>query len=98
MPKAKKLTRKASEAALAKLAERKRLAERLALRDAQTDYNNPDQVLTMPQFDRLNSLSVTQRKRIFRAGNGPPVVQLSDHRVGVRVRDNRAWQQARLRE
>jgi predicted DNA-binding transcriptional regulator AlpA len=32
----------------------------------------------------------TIRRRI-KAGDGPPVIRLSSHRIGYRVRDLRAW-------
>jgi hypothetical protein len=87
----KKLTKKEKEA------QRKRIAERDARRDAMTDFNNPHQVMTVPQWARLNNVSVTQAKRVIKAGEGPPVMQLSKNRKGIRVSDNTRWQEARLK-
>lgn len=54
-------------------------------------------VLTLREWANLNSLSFQTAKRMFAEGRGPRVVQLSHRRVGVRVIDNRLWQEARLR-
>jgi hypothetical protein len=57
----------------------------------------PDQVLTFNQWTRLNSISERVARSILRSGKGPRVVQLTPRRIGIRVSDNRAWQDARLR-
>jgi len=54
-------------------------------------------VLTLREWANLNSLSFGTAKRIFAEGRGPTTVQLSKRRVGVRMIDNRIWQEARLR-
>jgi hypothetical protein len=92
----KKLTKKQREAKNKRNAERE--ARRDVHRDVQTNYDNPDQILTWLQWLRLNTLSVSQGKRLLKDGKAPPLVQLSTHRVGVRVADNREWQEARLRD
>jgi hypothetical protein len=43
-----------------------------------------------------NSISFSTARRILREGNGPPLVQLSERRFGIRVSDNRKWQDSRL--
>jgi hypothetical protein len=54
-------------------------------------------VLTRKEWAKLNSLSFETAKRILMRGDGPPVVQLSARRIGIRMIDNRRWQEARLR-
>jgi hypothetical protein len=54
-------------------------------------------VLTRKEWAKLNSISFETAKRILASGDGPPVVQLSARRVGIRMIDNRRWQEARLR-
>ena len=56
-----------------------------------------DRVLTFRQWAALNSLGERTARRLLKSGRGPPVVQLSDRRIGVTVRANRAWQEARAR-
>jgi hypothetical protein len=54
-------------------------------------------VLTRKEWAKLNSLSYGTAKRILASGNGPPVIQLTERRVGIRMIDNRRWQESRLR-
>jgi predicted DNA-binding transcriptional regulator AlpA len=56
-----------------------------------------DRVLSFPEWCALNSLSVATGRRLVKAGNGPRVLQLSPHRIGVRESDNAAWQASRAR-
>jgi predicted DNA-binding transcriptional regulator AlpA len=56
-----------------------------------------DKVLTFPQWCDVNNFSIATGRRIINAGNGPPVLQLSPRRIGVRESDNRAWQAASVR-
>jgi hypothetical protein len=56
-----------------------------------------DQVLTFLQWVKLNALSERTGKRILASGTGPTVTRLSERRVGITVRDNRAWQESRAR-
>jgi hypothetical protein len=56
-----------------------------------------DRVLTFRQWAALNSLGERTARRILKSGNGPAWVQLSDRRIGVTVRANRAWQESRER-
>jgi predicted DNA-binding transcriptional regulator AlpA len=53
--------------------------------------------ITVEQFAKLVGFSVMTARRLLQAGEGPPVVQLSARRVGIRVRDLAAWQEARVR-
>jgi predicted DNA-binding transcriptional regulator AlpA len=52
---------------------------------------NPDKVLSLRELDQLLGTSPATRKRIFAAGEGPPIIQLSARRRGVRVRDYQTW-------
>jgi predicted DNA-binding transcriptional regulator AlpA len=55
-----------------------------------------DQVLTFHEWCELNGISHSTGERLRKAGQGPRFVQLSARRIGVRVRDNAAWQESRL--
>jgi hypothetical protein len=56
-----------------------------------------DRVLTFRQWAALNSLGERTARRLLKSGHGPPVVQLSDRRIGITVRANREWQESRER-
>ena len=62
------------------------------------DHSRGDSVMTIPEWCALNRFSVATGHRILRRGDGPATVQLSTRRIGIRVSDNRAWQNARLRD
>jgi hypothetical protein len=70
-------------------AKRLRLRQRLAEDD--------DAVLTFKEWCALNAFSERQGRRILKGPNGPVVTMLSDKRIGVSRRNNRAWQQSRAR-
>lgn len=55
-------------------------------------------VLTFKQWCSLNGISITTGKRLFAAGDGPAVVQLSPRRKGIRMIDNARWLEARTRD
>jgi hypothetical protein len=54
-----------------------------------------DQVLTFAQFCVINGLSERTGRRILAGDDGPKIIQLSDRRIGVSMRANRAWQKSR---
>jgi predicted DNA-binding transcriptional regulator AlpA len=56
-----------------------------------------DQVLNLRQWAQLNNISPRTGRRLIAEGLGPKVVRLSLRKLGVRVRDNREWQQTRER-
>jgi len=56
-----------------------------------------DYVLTFAEWCELNSFSEPTGKRIIARGEGPPVLQLSLRRLGIRMSDNLAWQESRVR-
>jgi predicted DNA-binding transcriptional regulator AlpA len=56
-----------------------------------------DYVLTFAEWCEINAISQPTGRRILASGNGPPVLQLSLRRLGIRMSDNLAWQQSRVR-
>jgi predicted DNA-binding transcriptional regulator AlpA len=61
-------------------------------------FNIEDQrVLTVDEWAELNGISRPTALRVLKAGDGPPTIQLSKRRIGVRVGDNRRWQESRVR-
>jgi predicted DNA-binding transcriptional regulator AlpA len=56
-----------------------------------------DRVLTFAQWCALNGFSLATGRRIVKSGNGPPVLQLSPRRIGIKESANAAWQQSRAR-
>jgi hypothetical protein len=58
----------------------------------------PEQVLTIAEWRRINRLSERNARRILAdPEKRPKLVQLSPRRYGVRVADNKAWQESRSR-
>jgi hypothetical protein len=53
--------------------------------------------MSFPAWCELNGISPATGRKILDGGDGPPVVQLSDRRIGIRHGDNRRWQDAKLR-
>jgi hypothetical protein len=45
----------------------------------------------------VNDFSPATGRRLRKAGKGPTFTQLSARRIGVTVRNNRAWQEARVK-
>jgi hypothetical protein len=68
-------------------------ARQEAQREATTQYQNDNQVLTFIQWCRLNNFSTATGKRILQGDNGPPVLWFSQRRKGIRVGDDRKWKQ-----
>ena len=56
-----------------------------------------DRVLTFAEWCALNGFSQATGRRILKRGEGPPVIQLSIRRLGIRQSDNTAWQESRVR-
>jgi hypothetical protein len=82
-----------SHQAQTKRSRRKRQRSALAAPLAMSD----DAVLTFAQWCKLNNIGERNGRRIIKSGNGPVVLQLSERRIGIRVGDNRRWQEARAR-
>lgn len=72
-------------------------ARQHAEREARTDYQNDNQVLTFRQWCALNNFGSTTGKRVIAAG-GVDVVQLSAKRIGITVGANRQYQARRTRK
>jgi predicted DNA-binding transcriptional regulator AlpA len=64
---------------------------------AQAQVEHRDRVLPFLLWCKINGISPATGLRLLRAGDGPPIVQLSPRRIGVRESDNRAWQASRVR-
>jgi predicted DNA-binding transcriptional regulator AlpA len=62
------------------------------------DRPHRDRVLSFREWCAVNSFSTATGRRLIKAGLGPPVLQLSPRRLGVRESDNAAWQQSRVRK
>jgi len=56
----------------------------------------PNRVLTLRQWAKLNSIGYRTACRLLASGQGPRVIQLTERRIGIRESDNDKWQQARL--
>jgi predicted DNA-binding transcriptional regulator AlpA len=54
-------------------------------------------VMTLRQWCEVNGFSWWTGQRLIKAGQGPKILQLSPRRIGITVRANREWQQARER-
>ena len=57
-----------------------------------------DQILTFLEWCRLNRISERSGRRIISAPGGPRIIMLTATRIGIRVGDNRRWQESRARE
>jgi hypothetical protein len=76
--------------------ERRPWPEQRAL-DGPLSVSHDDQVLTFVEWCKLNRISERTGRRILDGPDGPKVTMLSPRRIGITVRDNRAWQQSRER-
>jgi hypothetical protein len=56
-----------------------------------------DRVLKFRVFAEIAGISVVTLRRCIAAQDGPIVTRLSQRRIGIRVRDGRAWLDARAR-
>jgi predicted DNA-binding transcriptional regulator AlpA len=57
-----------------------------------------DRVFSFREWCSVNGFSKATGQRLLRAGEGPPVLQLSSRRIGIRVADNATWQASRVRK
>jgi hypothetical protein len=73
------------------------MRKRVLALDAPLTSLADDQVLTFHEWCALNRISERTGRRILASPDGPQTMQLSPRRVGIRVADNRAWQQSRER-
>jgi len=75
-----------------------REAEQQSHRISERDRALDDQrVMTLAQWCEVNGFSWWTGQRLIKAGKGPKILQLSPRRIGITVRANREWQQARER-
>jgi predicted DNA-binding transcriptional regulator AlpA len=56
-----------------------------------------DVVMSLPEWAKLIGISLKNARGMIENGTGPPVVQLSPNRIGIRICDHRAWLTARTR-
>jgi prophage regulatory protein len=54
-----------------------------------------DRVMTLAEFAAAAGISIATVHRRIADGTGPRTIRLSERRLGVRVRDYRAWLDAR---
>jgi predicted DNA-binding transcriptional regulator AlpA len=66
-------------------------------RQRQQSEPHRDRVLSFAQWCDLNGFSKATGRRIIALGEGPPVLQLSPRRIGIKESDNAAWQASRAR-
>lgn len=57
-----------------------------------------DRVITVRQAAEVIGLSVATFRRVIQAGDGPPLIQLSPRRQGIRESHLSEWLNARLRQ
>jgi predicted DNA-binding transcriptional regulator AlpA len=56
-----------------------------------------DKVLSVKEWAKLADISERTAYELIERGDSPPVVQLGERRIGIRVCDHRAWLTARTR-
>jgi hypothetical protein len=88
-PKAKPKTTKAQRKRWQTAAKAKRKRLRLQLN------TDDDAILTFGEWIALNGLSERTGRRILDKPGGPVVTKLTDKKIGISRRANRAWQEAR---
>jgi predicted DNA-binding transcriptional regulator AlpA len=60
---------------------------------------SPDErIITQEQAAEVCDLHQATLKRLRITGEGPPVIRLSQKRIGYRIRDLRAWLDARTEQ
>ena len=59
--------------------------------------DHDDQVLTFVEWCSLNRIGERTGRRLLATGKGPVVTQLTEKRIGITIRANRAWQKSRAR-
>ena len=90
----RRVRRKHKKPSQAEAERRRRQSERD--RQAEHDHHR-DRVLTFHAWCEVNGFSLATGRRIVQRGEGPPILQLSPRRIGIRESDNAAWQAARAR-
>jgi hypothetical protein len=77
--------------------ERRRRQRRVQVPDDLPSLPDDDEVLSFPNWCRLNDISTRTGRKLKAAGKGPIFTQVSDRRFGVTKRNNRIWQASRAR-
>ena len=54
-------------------------------------------VMTFPEWCAINGFSQRTGRRLIQRGEGPIITQLSAHRIGVTIANDRAWKASRER-
>jgi predicted DNA-binding transcriptional regulator AlpA len=57
-----------------------------------------ERIWSFGEFAALNGIAKITLTRSIARGDGPPVIKLSPHRLGIRDSDGAAWQAARVQE
>ena len=81
-------------------AQRKRWAAKAKVRQRKLRQSlaiDADAILTFNEWIALNRLSERQGRRILAASGGPVVTKLTDRKIGISRRANRAWLESRAR-
>jgi predicted DNA-binding transcriptional regulator AlpA len=60
-------------------------------------FAHADRVLSFAQWCAVNGFSKATGRRVLKSGRGPPVLQLSPRRIGIRESANADWQASRVR-
>jgi predicted DNA-binding transcriptional regulator AlpA len=56
-----------------------------------------DRVMSIKEWAKTTGISDKTARNLIEENRGPPTVQLSDNRIGVRVSDHRTWLANRVR-
>jgi hypothetical protein len=75
-----------------------RRARRHATREINTQYQNPNQVVTIDQWAKLAGFSYSTARRVLASGDGPPLLRISARRYGIRISDHLRWQERLAKE
>ena len=62
-----------------------------------SDDDSRYRVLSFKQWCGQCGFGARTGRRILKSGDGPPVIQLSERRIGIRQTDALAWLEARVR-
>jgi hypothetical protein len=70
---------------------------RRSLQSARERALDDDWIMPFSLWCQINNFSEATGRRLRRAGKGPVFTQISDRRIGVSIRANRRWQEARAK-
>jgi predicted DNA-binding transcriptional regulator AlpA len=69
----------------------------MASTTSRPDLRDDYRVMRWKDWYESKGLSKWAANRLRKSGKGPRVVQLTEHAVGVTVKDDREWTEARIR-